>query len=74
MLHFLTAKIQDLEGIENKLLDVHTKRCTRLKRKLSFKLDMDAATSQAITTDLTVHGMVPSNAKLLDSSWSQHIR
>ena len=86
-LHFWTAKIQDLEGIEDKLVDDDTKRIW-LTNTLSYQSDMDAAIRQAITTELTIHGtkgssttasipwtnfynMVLSNAKLLDSARSQ---
>lgn len=86
-LHFWTAKIQDLEGIEDKVVDDDTKRIW-LTNTLSSHPLMDAAIRQAITTELTIHGtrgastttyipwtnfynMVLSNAKLLDSTRSK---
>jgi hypothetical protein len=86
-LHFWIAKIQDLEGIQDKPVDDDTKRIW-VTNTLSSQPDMDAAIRQAITTELTVHGtkgaststsvpwdkfynMVLSNAKLLDSTCSR---
>jgi hypothetical protein len=54
-LHFWIAKIQDLEGIEDKPVDDDTKRIW-LTNTLSSQPDMDAAIRQAITTELTIHG------------------
>jgi hypothetical protein len=86
-LHFWTAKVQDLEAIEDKLVDDDTRRIW-LTQTLSSQPDMDAAIRQTITTELTIHGsagspttttipwinfynMVLSNAKLLDSTRSK---
>ena len=86
-LHFWTAKVQELEGIEDKPVDDDVKRIW-LTNTLSSQTDMDAAIRQAITTELTIHGtkgssttatipwtnfynMVLSNAKLLDSTRSK---
>jgi len=86
-LHFWTAKVQELEGIEDKLVDDDVKRIW-LTNTLSSQPDMDAAIRQTITTKLTIHGvkgssttstipwtnfynMVLSNAKLLDSTRSK---
>ena len=86
-LHFWTAKVQELEGIEDKPVDDDVKRIW-LTNTLSSQSDMDAAIRQAITTELTIHGtkgssttatipwtnfynMVLSNAKLLDSTRSK---
>jgi hypothetical protein len=88
-IHFWTAKVQDLEGIENKSVDDETKRIW-LTNTLSSQSDMDAAICQAITTQLTIHGtkggsdkttvpwtnfykMVLSNPKLLDSTCSKQM-
>jgi hypothetical protein len=52
---FLTAKIQDLEGIKGKLVDDDNK-WIRLTNTLSSQAHIDAAISQAITTELTING------------------
>jgi hypothetical protein len=87
-LPFWTAKVQDLEAIEDKLVDDDIRRI-RLTQTLSSWPDMDAAIRQLITTELTIHGthgspttptipwinfytMVLSNAKLHDSIRSKH--
>ena len=49
-LHFRTAKIQDLEGIENELIDNDTKRIW-LTNTLPYQSDMDAAIRQAFPTE-----------------------
>jgi hypothetical protein len=85
---FWTAKIQDLEGIEDKPGDDETKFIW-LTNTLTSQPEMDDAIRQAITTELTIHGtkgsstktsvpwnnfynMVLSNAKLLDSTHFTH--
>jgi hypothetical protein len=54
-LHFWTAKVQDLEGIEDKLVDDDTRRIW-LTKTLSQLPDKDAAICQTITTKLTING------------------
>jgi hypothetical protein len=54
-LHFWTAKVQDLEGIEEELVDDDKKRIW-LTKKLSSQPDVDAAIHQASTTELTING------------------
>jgi hypothetical protein len=56
-LHFWTAKVQDLEGIEIKLVDNETRRIW-LTNTLSSQPDMDAAIRQTITTELTINNDV----------------
>jgi hypothetical protein len=81
-LHFCIAKIQYLEGIEDKPVDHDTKlSASGSPNNLSSKPDMDTAIRQAITNELTIHStkdfqlnfynMVLSNAKLLDSTRSK---
>jgi hypothetical protein len=53
-LNFWTAKDQDLEGIEARLVDDDTKRIW-LTSILSSQPDMDAAIHQTITTELTIN-------------------
>jgi hypothetical protein len=54
-LHFWTAKVQDLEEIEDILVDEDTRRIW-LTKTLSSQPDMDAAICQTITTKLTING------------------
>jgi hypothetical protein len=87
LFHFWIAEIQDLEGIEDKLVDDDTRRIWRTNT-LSSQLDIDAAIHQTITTKIIFNGtnrspssvyipwtnfynMVLSNAKLLDSTRSK---
>jgi hypothetical protein len=80
-LHFWTAKVQGLEGIEDKLVDDDTRRIW-LTNTLSSQPNKNVAICQTITTKLTINGtngspssfsipwtnlynMVLSNAKLL---------
>jgi hypothetical protein len=64
-LHFGTAKVQDLEGIEGKLVDDDTRRIW-LTNTLSSQPDMDANICQTITTELTINGtnMSPSSVSI----------
>jgi hypothetical protein len=77
ILHFWTAKDQDLEAIVAKLVDDDTWSIW-LTHTLSFQPNMDAAICQTITTELTFNGthgsMVLSNATLLDSTRSKQTR
>ena len=54
-LHFCATNIQDMEGIENKLVDDETKHIW-LKNTLSYQSDMDATIRQATSTEITDNG------------------
>jgi hypothetical protein len=54
-LHFWTAKVQEVEVIEDKQVDDDVKRIW-LTTTLSRQPDMYAAIRQKITTELTLHG------------------
>jgi hypothetical protein len=86
-LHFWSAKVQELEGIEDKSVCDETKRIW-LTNTLSSQSDIDDAICQAISTELTIHGtqgdsgkstvpwtnfynMMLLNAKLIDSTRSK---
>jgi hypothetical protein len=55
-LHYCTATVQDLEGIEDKLVDDDIKRIW-FTNTLSIQPEMDAAIRHAITTELTINGI-----------------
>jgi hypothetical protein len=62
-LHFLTAKVQDLKGIEDQLVDDDTKRIW-LTNTLFSHPDMDASIRQTITTEVTINGTQGSTAAM----------
>jgi hypothetical protein len=62
-LHFWTAKVQDLEDIEDILVDDDTRRIW-LTNTSSSQPNMDAAICQTITTKLTINGTTGSTSSV----------